>query len=162
MAGFAAIMPIFSALGSVFSAVSQSSAASNAAQAQANAANYNAAIARNNAISAEQAAAANARQQARINSAKMGKLQVGLTGSGFTMEGTPLMLIESNAGQLELDKQKILWEGATQAQNYRNQATLEEYKGQVALQAGENQASGAMISGIMGGATTLGKSLLTN
>lgn len=82
--------------------------------------------------------------------------------SGFTMEGTPLMLVEQNAGQLELDRQKILWEGKVKAQNYQNQATLEDYNAQVALDAGEARASSAMTTGLIGAGTTIGKSLLTN
>jgi hypothetical protein len=162
MAAVASIIPIISGIGQVFTAFSSGGAASNAGDSQAAANNYNAAVARNNAIAAEQAAAANASQQERINMARQGKLQAGLLKSGVLMEGTPLMLVEDEAAQGELEKQKILHQGKTQAANYRSQATMDDYQGQVARSAGSSKSSGIINSGIFSGISTIGSSLLKN
>ncbi len=155
-------LPIFSAVGSIFNAFSGGQAASNAGEAQANAMNYNAAVANNNAIAAQQAAAANAAQQQRINASKQAKLEAGILHSGVLMEGTPLMLVEEEASQNELETQKILHEGDTRANNYRNQSNLDSYNASVARDAGDARSSGIITGGLFSGIGQIGSSLLKN
>ncbi len=162
----AAVIPfipmIASAVGGLMSSSASAGAASSAGESQAAAMNYNAAIARNNAIAAQQAAAANAKQQDRINLAREGKLEAGILHNGVLMEGTPLMLMEDQAAQGELDKQKIIYNGQVQANNYNNQAQLDEFNATQARSAGSNKSSGIMQSGMFDLAGTVGKSLFKN
>ena len=155
-------MPIFSAVGTIFSAFSGAGAASDAGAAQAAAYNYNAAVARNNAIAAQQAAEANAKQQQRLNDARLGKLTAGILHQGVLLEGTPLLMIQDEAAQNELEKQKILYRGQIQANQYNNQATLDSYNAQVAQSAGESRSNSIMTNGIFSGLGSVGSALFRN
>lgn len=142
----------FGAMTSVMGGMQQASAAQASGDAQAAAYNYNAQIAENNAIVAKQTAAADAAQQHRVNSAQHGKLITQIISSGVALDtGTPLLILAEDAGQGELEKQKILYKGETQALNYRNEATLQRFYGEQAQAAASNTASAATTGGILGG-----------
>jgi hypothetical protein len=152
MAGVAAILPIFQAVGTIFGAVMQSNAASNAGQAQADAANYNAAVARNNAIAAQQAAAADARQQELLNNQRLGTMEAQIAKSGVVFEGTPLMLLQDETAQGSLQKQKILHRGQVEANQFQSQATMDEFSGRQAKAAGSSRAGSTLLTGVISGA----------
>lgn len=151
------------ALGTVFSVAApiaggfaQASAARAEAQAQAQAYEYNAQVAENSALSARQAAAADAQQQRRVNAARHGKLIAQIAGQGVRIdEGTPLLIMDEDIAQGELERRKILHKGELEAYNHRNQAALQRYYAAQAHAAGENRARGAITSGLLSGATGL-------
>lgn len=142
----------FGAMTSIYGGIQQAGAASAAGDAQAAAYNYNAQIAENNAIAAKQAALADSKQQHRVNAARHGKMVTQIIKQGVELNtGTPLLILSEDAAQGELEKQKILHKGELQAQNYRNEATLQRFYAEQAQAAAENQSSAAMSSGILGG-----------
>ncbi len=146
-----------SAVGGIASAMNQSSSIQSAGQAQANAYMYNAQVAQNNALQARQVAAANAKQQHRANSARHGQLIVEMLGSGVDISGggTSTLVLSEDIAQGMLEEKKILHDGEVKAINYQNQATLQQYYADSALVAADNQSSGVMTSGILGGVKSL-------
>lgn len=142
----------FGAVTSMAGGMQQANAASAEGEAQAAAYNYNAQIAENNAIAARQAALADSKQQHRVNAARHGKMVTQIIKQGVALgTGTPLLILSEDAAQGELEKQKILQKGELQAQNYRNEATLQRFYGEQAQAAAENKANAAMTGGILGG-----------
>jgi hypothetical protein len=153
------VVPILSAVGTVFGSVMQSGQQSAAAQAQANASYYNAAVAQQNADAAMQAAQANKQTQDRQNRAQMEQVRSKYLSSGIELEGTPLMVLEENASNLALESDRILHQGKVQQANYKNQANMQRYQGDVALSAGNQQASGTLLGGLFSGVSGVGRAL---
>ena len=156
------IAPVLSAIASIGGAFVQAGQQQAAAQAQANAAYYNAAVAQNNANAAMQAAYANKLEQDRKNRAQLATVQSKYLGSGVELEGTPGSVLLEEAAQGALESDKLLYQGKVQYANYMNQAQLDTYQGDVAQSAGSSQASGTILGGLIGGASTVGKALYTN
>lgn len=155
----AMFVPILSAVSTVVGSVMQSGQQQAAAQAQANASYYNAAVAQQNANAAMQAAHANKQQQDRENRARLETVRSKYLSSGIELEGTPLMVLWEETSQMALESDKILQQGKVQAANYNNQANLDRYQGDVALSAGEQQASGTLLGGIFSGVSGVGRAL---
>lgn len=112
------------------------------AEAQAksaqNIANYNAAIQEREAKAIKQKTAFEQRREvervARVKSA----LRAKLAGSGARMDiGTPLMLQEEQAAELELENLLIGYEGRIGAQRAKSQAELDRLQGRIYRQKGK-------------------------
>lgn len=99
----------------VASTLVSAAGASQAAQAQADAAEYNASVTR---MKAE----ADEARQRREADRKMGSIRSGISKSGVTTEGTPLLVLAESAELAELDAQNIRWTGETSAQLYEAEA----------------------------------------
>lgn len=142
----------FGAVTSIAGGMMQANSARSAGDAQAAAYNYNAQIAENNAVIAKQTALADAKQQHRVNAARHGKMVTQIIKQGVELNtGTPLLILDEDAAQGKLEERKIIHKGDLQAYNYQNEATLQRFYADQAQAAAENQASGAMTSGILGG-----------
>lgn len=128
------------AAGSVMSAAGSIQQGKAAKQA----ADYQAAVARNQAIAAQQKAEYDA---ANLKKDGEKKLRFAMGKSGVVIEGTPLLVAEENAQQLEEDVQMLLYGGKLQAQNYNAQATLSRLEGRNAKAAGIGTAFGTILTG---------------
>lgn len=117
-------------------------------EAGAAAAAFNSAAATRNAGIARQQAADDAAAQRRTAVQTMGAMRAGYGASGVTLEGSPLEVLESSARNAELDNQMIRYKGELRAMGYEDTATLEDFSGGVALQAGEDKATGILIGGV--------------
>lgn len=146
--GFAALI---GGLGSIIGGISGAASARSSAASQAAAYEYNAAVARNNAIAARNAASATADQTERQNKSRLGKLQTEIIKQGVAMEGTPLLIIDEEVAQGQLERKKDIYKGEVQAVNYTNQSNLNMMYADSARTAGENQASASLLGGIFGG-----------
>ncbi|MGD1878324.1 MAG: hypothetical protein ACFB13_12605 [Kiloniellaceae bacterium] len=117
-----------------------------AGQAEANAAEYNADMAQQQAERerqiAERDAAAHRRQNSRVQAASRARR----ASSGVTSQGSPLLVDEATAAEIELGAQNILSGGAANAWGYKSQAALSR-----------SRASNARTSGFL----TAGSTLLT-
>lgn len=151
--GFGGFSSVIGGVGSIVSGMSAASAAQAQADAQARAYEYNAAVSRNNAIAARQAALAEAQQQDRLNSARLGKLTTQIIKQGVALEGTPLLILDEEFEQGELESKKKIYTGEIQATNYQNDSNLQRFYASQARAAGESQASQSMLGGVIGGLT---------
>lgn len=136
----------------IIGGMQQASAARAQGDAQAQAYLYNAQVGEYNAQAALQASQADARQQHRANALRHGKLVSQIIGQGVDMDfGTPILIIEEDIKQGELEKNKILHGGRMEAYQQRSQATLNRYYAAQAEAAGKNQAKAARTQGLLGG-----------
>ena len=117
-----------------------------AGQAQANAADFNAQIAQQQADRERQIADREAadfrRQQSRVLAASRARR----AGSGVTSQGSPLMVDEATAAEIELGAQNTIVGGATRASRLEQQAALDR-----------SSARGAKVGSFL----TAGSTLLT-
>lgn len=142
---------LISGVGSVVSGVMGAAAAQDAADAQAAAYEYNAAVARNNAIAARDAANAEAEQVERQNKLRLGKLQTDIIKQGVALEGTPLLILDEEYEQGQLERSKEVYKGEVKARNYENDANLNMLYADSARQAGANKAGASLLGGVFGG-----------
>lgn len=114
---FAAIAGLASAAVSTVSTIASG-------QAEANAAAYNAELAQQQALRerqiAEREAGDHRRQQGRL----LATARARRAGSGVTYQGSPLLVDEATAGEIELGAQDILAGGAGRAYGYQQEARL--------------------------------------
>lgn len=117
-------------------------------KAQQAAANYNAKLAENEALAAEQATRAETqrmRTQAKRTSASQ---RASYAKSGAVIsEGTPLITMAEQAGEMELDILNTQRTGYNSAQASRNQAKLYKYTGKQAASAGTIGAGASLLTG---------------
>ncbi len=137
-------LPEFAAIASLAGAAVGAVSSVAAGQAQANAAAFNAEVAQQQAERerqiAEREAADFRRQQSRVLAASRARR----AGAGVTFQGSPLLVNESTAAEIELSVQNILVGGETRASRLRQQAALERAN-----------ASSARTGGILGAGSTL-------
>lgn len=107
-------------VGAALSAV----AAISAGQAQANAAEFNAEMAQQQAERERQIADREAKDYRRRNSRLLATSRARRAGSGTTSQGSPLLVDEATAAEIELGAQDILAGGAANAYGYQQQAAL--------------------------------------
>ena len=146
-----------SGLGSIAQGFGSFQAQNNAGDAAAQAYQYNAAVARNNAAAAMQAAEADAKQQERENQRRMGTLRTGLIHSGVEMSGTPLLILDEEALQGGLEKEKKLHKGRVQQANYLNEASMADWQGSQAQAAESKGAGSSLLSGFSKAFTSFGR-----
>lgn len=151
MTGLTEIAAIAGLAGAAVGAVS--SVASG--QAQANAAAFNAEVAQQQAERerqiaererqiAEREAADFRRQQSRVLAASRARR----AGAGVTFQGSPLLVNESTAAEIELGVQNILVGGATRASRLRQQAALDRSRARSARVGGFLGAGSTLLTGI--------------
>jgi hypothetical protein len=133
-----------SAAGTVVSAIGQN----NAGKAEQQAANYNARVAEMNAAAEQDRAGVEADDYRRQQSRKLASSIAARGASGVAIgSGTPLMVSEDVVREIELGASRIGHEGATKANAYRNQATLDRVSGKNARKAGRIAAGATLLSG---------------
>ncbi len=115
-----------------------------AGQAAANAAEFNAEVAQQQAERERQIALREAEDFRRQNSRVLAASRARRAGSGVTSQGSPLLVDESTAAEIELSAQNILVGGATRASRLGQQAALDK-----------SQARSARIGGFLNAGSTL-------
>lgn len=118
-----------------------------AGQAQADAAEFNAEVAQQQAARerqiAEREAADFQRQQSRVLASSRARR----AGSGITAQGSPLLVDEATAAEVELGVQNILVGGATRASRLEQQAALDQSRARSARTGGFLGAGSTLLSG---------------
>lgn len=137
------IMIGMSVLGSVMGAQQ----AQKQGDAAAAAAKFNADAARRNAGIARQQASDDAAAQRRDSTQKLGAMRAAYGASGVTLDGSPTDVLEASARNAELDNQMIKYKGELRAMGYEDSATLDDFSGATAQEAGNDKASGILLSG---------------
>lgn len=146
MTGYTAVT--LAAAGTVVSAVG----AMNQGKAAQQAANFNAQVAENNAVAARQAAAENARREARA-----GRIRTGALRARSNLDAS-MDLLEDSVMEEELNVNSILHAGELEALGLTTSASLFRAQGAAARQAGNAQAFGTLLSGAGKAAGGLGGS----
>jgi hypothetical protein len=155
MAFIAPIVGIISAVSAVagvgFTAigmVTQAQAAQQNAKAQKQAYDYNAQVANNNAIAAEQQAKADTERIRRRYNQTLGKQRASAAGLGLLAGGGSFEDIQYDSLlQGELDAMNREYQGAVEANKYRNESKLQTFYGQTAISRGNSEATGSLLSG---------------
>jgi hypothetical protein len=112
-------------------------------QAAASVANYNASIMKNEALRAEQEAREKARRMREENERLLGTQRAAFGKSGVTSAGSPLMVMADTAGLAELAVADELYKADAQRSGLYTQASLEQYKGRLAMWNAGMEAAGA-------------------
>ena len=128
---------ISAAIGAV-AAIQQGRAADRAAK-------YNAQIAEQNATVARQQASAAAEQQRRENVRRLGSIRANVAGSGLSLEGSALDILEESATEAELQRQNIIYEGEVRATGQQGQAALSRAEGRTARTTGYLRAGSSLL-----------------
>ena len=115
--------------------------AMNQGKAAQQAANFNAQVAQNNAIAARQAAAENARREARA-----GRIRTGALRARSNLDAS-MDLLEDSVMEEELNVNSILHAGELEALGLETSASLSRAQGAAARQAGNAKAFGSLLSG---------------
>ncbi len=129
-------------IGGVLSAV----AAISAGQAQANAAEFNAEMAQQQAERERQIAAREAKDHRRRNSRLLATSRARRAGSGVTSIGSPLLVDEATAAEIELGAQDILSSGASKAYGYQQEAALSRARASSARTGSFLKAGGTLLT----------------
>ena len=159
MAAAPMLFQVFSAISSVVSFVG----ALQQGKAAKDAANFNATVNLQNAQIAQSNAAAAAKQHERETYLRLGSIHAnqGKAG-GAAGEGSVLDVLGDVAGQRELERQNIYYNGQLQARGFQNTAALDTYSGKQAQTASYFKAGGELLRGAGnlysggGAGTTLG------
>ena len=118
-----------------------------AGQAEANAAEFNADMAQQQAERERDIAARDAKDYQRRNSRLLATARARRAGSGVTSQGSPLMVDEATAAEIELGVQDILAGGAASAYGYQQQAALSRARARSARTAGYLNAGSTLLTG---------------
>jgi hypothetical protein len=108
---------------------------------------YNARLAERDAEVARMAAgraSVNAREEARRLRARQ---IAGLSKSGVTMEGSPLLVLAQSAENEETDLAMMEYNASVQSNKMDRQAVLDRYSGRIAMSNARMAATGSLISG---------------
>lgn len=124
--------------------------AMNQGKAAQQAANFNAQVAQNNAVAARQAAAENARREARA-----GRIRTGALRARSNLDAS-MDLLEDSVMEEELNVNSILHAGELEALGLTTSASLFRAQGAAARQAGNTQAFGSLLKGAGKAAGKLG------
>jgi len=117
---------------------------------------YNAQVAERDAESARQSAEYEAGLKRREGEKILGTQRALFGKAGVTFEGSPLMLMEQTAADVEMDALMIERGGVLTSQRYQSEATLSRMKGQAASRAGYYGAGTTLLTGASQAATTYG------
>lgn len=107
---------------------------------------HDAAVAERDAGVARDQANALALRQQREATKIMGGMRAAYGAAGVTVEGSPLDVIEESAGQAELDRLTILYNGELKATGLQDNAALSRAGGNAAADAGYVGAVGTMFN----------------
>lgn len=118
-----------------------------AGQAEANAAEFNAEMAQQQAERERQIATRDAGDYRRRNSRLLATSRARRAGSGVTSQGSPLLVDEATAGEIELGVQDILAGGAATAYGYQQQAALSRARARSARIGGFLNAGSTLLTG---------------
>lgn len=118
-----------------------------AGKAQERAYEYNAQVNERNAKVAEEKAAYEAERQASKMRRAIGAQRAAMGASGYQILGSALDLQDDTVIQGELDRQAIMYGGATEATNFRSEAQMSRMQGKAAASAGKTAAFGTLLSG---------------
>jgi hypothetical protein len=128
------------------------------ANATAAAAEYNAEVdKRNRAIVLQQTDSEIVDKQ-NENRRNLAKIRTAYAGSGFTLEGSPLAVLEDTALEQNFDVEKIRYRGQVKALGYSDQETLHKMEAKSARKAGYISAAGSLFAGATQAGTTLWQS----
>jgi hypothetical protein len=130
-------------VGAALSAV----AAISAGQAQANAAEFNAEMAQQQAERERQIADGESKDYRRRNSRLLATSRARRAGSGVTSQGSPLLVDEATAAEIELGAHDILAGGAANAYGYRQQAALSRSQARNARPGAFLSAGSTLLTG---------------
>lgn len=131
----------------VMGALVQAKGAQAQARAQQQAAQYNASVADRNAVIAKDQAARDAEAQKRNSVRQLGGMRAAYGASGVTIEGSPLDVLEQSAAEAELDRLNITYKGDLKAMGYQEEATLDRFSGETAIQQGRYRSASALLTG---------------
>ena len=120
---------------------------------------YNAAVAERDAESARQSAQYEADLKRREGEKLLGRQRALFGKAGVTFEGSPLLLMEETASDIEMDALMIERTGKLTSQRYQSEATLSRMKGASAKRAGYYGAGTTLLTGAGRAATTYGMSI---
>lgn len=119
-----------------------------AGQAQANAAEFNATVAQQQAERERQIAQREAADFLRRESRVLAASRARRAGSGVTSQGSPLLVDESTAAEIELGARNILVSGATNASRLEQQAALDRANARSARAGGILGAGSTLLTGV--------------
>ncbi len=129
-------------IGGVLSAA----AAISAGQAEANAAEFNADMAQQQAERERQIADREAKDYRRSQSRLLAASRARRAGSGVTSQGSPLLVDEATAAEIELGAQDILSSGANKAYGYQSEAALSRARASSARTGSYLKAGGTLLT----------------
>ena len=139
-----AIGVIFSVISSIVGAMS----AVSAGESQKQAADYNADVMDAQAQSERDAAAFEETRQREANSKLKARQRVAYLSSGVDLsEGTPLEVLGSQAGEMEMDAMAIRYNGEVKARQSESQAEIYRMQGNQARTAGYTNAGSSLMTG---------------
>lgn len=130
-------------VGAALSAV----AAISAGQAQADAAEFNAEMAQQQATRERQIAERDATDYRRQNSRLLATSRARRAGSGVTSQGSPLLVDEATAAEIELGAQDILAGGSARAFGYEQEAALSRSQAGATRRGSFLKAGGTLLTG---------------
>jgi len=122
-------------------------AAISASGAQSNAAEFNAEMAQQQAERERQIAERDAEDLRRRSSRVLAASRARRAGSGLAAVGSPLLVDEATAAEIELGAQDLLAGGAVRAYGYRQQASLSRARAAGARTGGFLKAGGTLLTG---------------
>jgi len=118
-----------------------------AGKAEANAAEFNAEMAQQQAERERQIAARDADDHSRRGSRLLATSRARRAASGVTSQGSPLLVDESTAAEIELGVQDILAGGAANAYGYQQQAALARARASSARTGAYLTAGSTLLTG---------------
>jgi hypothetical protein len=130
-------------VGAALSAV----AAISAGQAQAEAADFNAEMAQQQATRERQIAERDALDYRRQNSRLLATSRARRAGTGITSQGSPLLVDEATAAEIELGARDILTGGAARAFGYEQAAALSRSQASATRRGSFLKAGGTLLTG---------------
>ena len=140
IAAFAAVAAVASAAVSAVGAIQQGKAAEAAGK-------FNAEVARQQAEQERLIAERDARRFRQEQSRLLARSRALRAGQGVTGEGTPLLVDEATAGEIELGALTIRHGGLVRATRLEQQAQLDKFRGRSARQAGFIRAGSTLLTG---------------
>lgn len=141
---------------SVLGSLQQGKAAQAQSNQQAQVARYNSQVAQNNAMQARRVAEVEAMEIRQETRRRIGmQMARAAAGGVVTTEGSPLLATLAQASQGELDAQKRLFQGETQAQGQEQQSALDSAQAQAFVSQGKS----AMTSAYRSSALTAGRGI---
>lgn len=135
------------------------------ADSQAADARFNAEVARQEAKSTMEGAAADAVDFRRQQMARVSASKAIAGGSGFLMEGSPLMVTNAAVTQIEFGTDRIIGTGLTRSARLRTQGKLLDHEAAIdKINAKNARISGwiNLASGVVGGVNDYSQSLLAS
>ncbi len=141
-------MPVVAAVAAIIAAVVAATGSIMSARAQSQAAKFQAKVAEQQAERERLAAETEADTFRRRHSRLLGTSRARRAGSNITGEGSPLLVDEQSAAEIELGFRTILSGGTARATRLEQEARLARFKGKAALTAGAFEAGSSLLGGL--------------